>query len=454
LNWGKWGLANFAVHCSHQPDDSGAKASLAAWWMLCILFIAYVLSFLDRYAITMLVDPIKADLRLTDVQMSLVLGPAFALFYGLFAVPLGWAADRFDRRWVVSGGLTFWSVAAAGSGLATSFTSLFLLRASVGIGEAALLPAAYSLMGDKFPRRRLAIAMSIFQSGNKVGSAIAFGLTGAAIAYFSSLGPVALPLLGVLHPWQLTLIITGLPGVLIAPLMFTFSDPRRESALAQRQEGNFKDFAKREWRLLTAMAVGFSLITICGYSLTAWVPTYMSRRFEWTAGHYGPVLSAISLAGAFSMVVKGGIVDWLFSRGMMDAHLRFYTWILAACIPLALIAFHLSSALAFLIVYGAIQVVAIQYLVYLTATLQIVAPPQGRSRAVGTFLALFTMLGMGAGPTITAMLTDYVFRDPQKLGYSLAWVAGVCVPLAYVALRVAVAQVKPAMMRLSGSAAV
>jgi MFS family permease len=140
-------------------------AQIEPWWMVLVLLFIYMISILDRLVINMLVVPIQADMGFSDVQMSLLLGPAFALCNGLFGLPLGWAADRYSRRWVVFGGLVFWSLSTMAAGLTRSFTSLFGARMGVGIGEAALMPAAYSLIADKFPVKRMTTAMSIFGMG-------------------------------------------------------------------------------------------------------------------------------------------------------------------------------------------------------------------------------------------------------------------------------------------------
>lgn len=190
-------------------DIYSGRVPAASWWMLFVLFVLYVNSFIDRLVLTMLVSPIKADLQLSDVQVSILMGPAFAIFYALFGLPLGWAADRYPRRWVIYLGVSIWSMAAAAGGLAQSFVPLLLSRIGVGAGEASLTPAAYSLMGDNFPRRRLTIAMSIYQSGSQVGTAAAFAIGGLIIGFTTQMDTVVWPLLGVLRPWQLSLILTG-----------------------------------------------------------------------------------------------------------------------------------------------------------------------------------------------------------------------------------------------------
>ena len=411
----------------------------SAWWMLSVLLFFYVLSYLDRYIITMLVGPIKADLGLSDFQASLILGPAFAICYGIFGFPLGWAADRISRRWIVFSGVTLWSLATAASGLARGFGGLFVARAGVGAGEAALSPAAYSLISDKFPRHRVALASSIYQMGVKLGSAAAFSLGALAIAAATAYGAVTLPIVGLMRPWQLVFIITGLPSLLFALLAFSFAEPKRKgrSQVMRKGVGDLLVFARSHSLLLGLMLTGFALISLCAFSLTAWTPTYLERRFGWEPTQYGPALSIISVLSAATLVFKGGVLDWMFARGIKDAYLRLYTWLLTAALPAAVAAYFVDSAWIFLTLFAIIQVVVIPIMVYVVPTISLLAPNEVRGQLIAIFLMTSTVLGQGIGPMLVGALTDFVFQDEAKLGYSLATVLLVAIPLALIAFRLA-----------------
>ncbi len=424
----------------------------SAWWMLFVLFLLYVLSLFDRFILTMLVEPIKADLLLSDVQMSIILGPAFAIFYAICGLPLGWAADRYPRRWVIYLGVTFWSVSAMAGGFAKSFVHLLFARIGVGAGEASLTPAAYSLMGDRFPPRRLTTAMSLFQTGSMVGSATAFALGGLMIGFAGDIQASHLPVLGSMEAWQLALVLSGAPGILLALLVFTFSEPprgayKKPKAKVDPTDDRFIAFLRREWVLMSLMGVGFASITMIGYSLSSWTPTYIAREFSLTPQQYGPALGAVSMAAGATMVLKGWIVDWLYARGMQDAHLRFYSWLIAAAIPIALLAFNMHSFYSFIVIYALLQVFAIQFVVYLGATLQLVTPEALRARTLAMFLGLFSLLGYGLGPPITAILTDYVYGDESQLGLALLTINIVGLPITLICLRAALKQVPRAMAR-------
>lgn len=423
------------------------RTPLRSWWMLTVLLSLYVLSFIDRYIMTMLVVPIQRDTGLSDVQMSLIMGTAFAVFYALFGVPLGWAADRYPRRWVIYIGVTIWSLAAAGTGLARTFWTMFLARTFVGIGEASLTPAAYSLLADGFPRHRLTLALSIYQMGVKIGSAAAFAIGAAALAFAHTLVGIEWPVFGRLQEWEMVLIMTGAPGLFLALLVFSFTEPPRRQAKGpvSAERGQLFAFVKKERSLLGLMLSGFTLMTIAGYSLSSWVPTYLVRVFGMDPVEFGPILAVISLLAAGSMVIKGWFVDWLYVRGVRDAHLRFYSWLLGATAPAAFLLFFISNTWLFLILYGVIQVVAIQFAVYMGATLQIVVPSHLRAQTTALFLGVFTILGLGAGPIVVGAITDYVFADQHMIGYSLAIVVSTAYPLAFLAIRLALPQVRRAM---------
>jgi MFS family permease len=430
---------------SQGPDSAPAaapapsKAGWSAWWMLAVLLACYVLSALDKLVIYMLVDPIQKEMGLTDFQISLLIGPAFAICFGLAGYPLGWASDRLSRRWVIAGGVTFWSMATIATSLSKTFGGLFVAR----VGEAALAPSAYSLIADRFPRKRLTTALSIYGMGPKLGTAASFAIGGAVIGYASHLGHVDLPIVGTLSPWRLALLMIGLPGVFFAMLMFTFREPvrrgRKATAAAAKGLGSY---LKANWKLYGSLLIGFSFAGMAAGGLIAWAPTYMTRHFGWTAQHYGPIMGAVSLIAALSIMAKGVVIDWLYARGIQDAHVRFYTWLLAAAVPLTILAFVVQNPYAFILLYGAVNVVAVSFMLYVSATLQILAPSHFRGRITAIFMFMITVVAGGAAPTIIASLTDFVFQDKQALGLSLGLVSVTGLTLALLMLRYALIPLK------------
>jgi MFS family permease len=432
-----------------------ALASFDAWWTLAVVFLLYVFSYLDRFVITMVVTDVKRSLNISDLQMGLILGPAFSICFSAFAIPFGWASDRISRRWVIFGGVVIFGIATAVSGFATSFLALLLARIFVGVGEASLSPAALSLIGAKFPRNLMTTAISIYSMGPKVGSAAAFAIGGIAIAGAATMVNRHPELSGV-EPWRVVFLLTGLPAILVGLLVFTFRETPRPAVSASRQDSSAMSFLLKEWRLMLPMLTGFSLVIICGQSLIAWVPTYIARRFELDALHYGAILSVISMAGALTLVVKGGVMDWFYARGVKDIHLRFFTWILVATLPIVIGAFLVPTPGLFFALYAVVGIVTIPSIAYLSVAVQMVSPNALRGRIAATAMIPVTLVG-SLGPLIVGAITDHVFRDEARLGDSLALVLGTMIPSALLLLRIALKPLRAAVVaaeaRLSAAGA-
>lgn len=421
------------------------KATPGAWWMLAVLFGLYLFSFIDRYVITIMVPHIKESLDLTDVQIGLILGPAFALFYSVFGLPLGWVADNFPRRWLIFLGAALFGLATAASAFAGGFVALFIARMCVGIGEASLSPAAYSLMADKFPRNLFGTASAIYNTAAKLGTASAYTIGGVAIGLAAG-WQMGLPVIGEMEPWRIVFLLTGIPSIMIGALVFTFREPPRTSVV--KKDGvpteNIVGFLKSQRRLLIPMLLGFSLMAVCSFALAAWAPTYIARRFEWSPLQYGPILGAVSMAAALTLVFKGALVDWLFTRGGKDAYVRFYTWLLMGCLPIAAVTFFIPNAIVFMICYGILQVVALPTIVFMSAAIQLIVPGNLRGQIVSVFLFCLTVIGGSTGPLLVAVLTDYVFRDDLMVGYSMAVVVCLAMPCALVLLRLSLKPLRDA----------
>ena len=198
-----------------------------SWYIVGVLTVAYTCSFIDRSVLGLMVGPIRDELGITDTQFSLLQGLAFAIFYTLLGIPIARLADRTNRRNIVAAGIALWSLMTALCGLARSFGSLFMARVGVGVGEAALAPAAFSLITDLFPRKKVGRAIGTYQTGLFVGYGLSVILGGWLVGTLEQGPPLELPLLGELSAWRATLVIVGLPGLVIALLCLTFREPAR-----------------------------------------------------------------------------------------------------------------------------------------------------------------------------------------------------------------------------------
>ena len=203
-------------------------SALRGWVVTIILLIAFTFSFVDRQVLNLLVEPIRNDLAVTDTQISFLQGFAFALTYVLMSIPLGRMVDKFNRVGIMIGGVLVWSATTVACGLSRNYTQLLFARFGVGAGEAALTPAAWSVLSDYFPPERLARPISVYLMGPYLGAGLAM-IAGAEVLDWSrTVDEVSLPLVGVVAPWQATFIAVGLPGILIVMLLACIREPTRK----------------------------------------------------------------------------------------------------------------------------------------------------------------------------------------------------------------------------------
>ena len=222
-------MSTEAVAVPAQPQES--RASLRyAWYIVGVLTFVYVFSFVDRQIFSLLVRPLRHDLHISDTQVSYLIGLGFVVFFALFGIPIGRLADIYSRRLIIALGLVTWSLFTAACGLAHTFPQMLLLRMGVGAGEAALSPAAYSLITDYFPRNRLATAISVYSMGIYIGSGLALIVGGMVVEETSRMPAVQVPVLGLMASWRLTFLIVGGPGALVSLLVLTVREPLRRAA--------------------------------------------------------------------------------------------------------------------------------------------------------------------------------------------------------------------------------
>lgn len=415
-----------------------------AWWTACVLTILYSLSLMDRQIVTLLVQDIRADLHISDFQVGLLHGLAFALFYVTFGLGFGWAADRFPRRGIVFFGVTLWSLAAASCGLARNFTEFLCGRFGVGAGEAALNPAAYSILADSFPKRRLATAMSLFGCGSVIGGAAASAFGGWLIEALPR--AALLPVVGELERWRLVLILTGLPGLLIAFLVWTFREPARRGRMQARQasHGSVATFMKGRWRFFTGHFVGHGLLAAGAIGFGVWMPTYMLRKFDLPISTVGVIVGGmVAVFGLTGTMLSGALADRMFSKGRKDAHLFMFVVIALVQTAAAIAAIYAQSLLGFL-GFTAIVLALASYTGTAAAALQIVTPAEYRGQVSSFYLVVFTLLGIGLGPTLVGAFTTFLFADDMMVGWAMALNAALLLPLAAVFLAFAMKPMRAA----------
>lgn len=418
-------------------DDNRREPSypspVYAWYVVVVLTIAYTVSFIDRQVMALLVEPIRADLEISDTQMSLLLGLAFAIFYTLLGIPIARLADRFSRRGIIAAGIATWCLMTAACGLSRNYVQLFVARVGVGVGEAALSPGALSIMSDYFPKKTRGRAVAFYTMGISLGVGLAMILGGQVIALVSAAPPVHLPVVGELQPWQTVFIIVGLPGIAVALLMATVREPERKGQMigeaGASPEGHLplaavvRFFAQR-WRMYGSHFFGMSTVGILSYGFFAWIPTMFIRTWDWSVSDIGLGYGVVTLlAGPVSIVLASWLPEFLMKRGAEDAHMRAALYLnlmgVVSAIATPLMPTPTLALLALLPMTAGVLASTSAGI----AALMIVTPNQMRAQASALYYFVVNILGLTAGPTGIAIFTDYVFRDESMLRYSVGSVA-------------------------------
>jgi MFS family permease len=405
-----------------------------AWYVVGLLTFAYVISFIDRQIVALLIRPIRADLGLTDFQMSWILGPAFALCFSLFGLPLGYFADRVRRTRLVAAGIAVWCLMTAACGFAENAFQLFLARMGVGLGEAALAPCALSLISDLFPRRALARPIGVYSMGVSMGSGIALIVVGQVVAWLEAGGLEWFTGLGIDAPWRAAFMLVGLPGLLLAPLLFAVREPARMERLAPGTSdgacsptaanalslGDTWRFIARQWRIYLPLFAGKMVFNLMAYA-HYWITPMFERTWGWKAADVGRAYGSVVLAAGLIGVNLGGwLCDRGYRAGRRDTALRAMCWALAIVIPLHAIApLAPSGQLALVLFFPPLVAAALASSAAATATM-LVTPNEYRGQVAALSLLVAGGLGQVLGPTSVAFLTDFVFRDEAEVRYSLS----------------------------------
>ena len=422
------------------PDGLALSATapwpspLRAWYAVAVLVLAFVFSFVDRIVIALLVEPIKADLGISDFGIGLLQGFAFALFYALLGIPIGRLSDRVSRRGIIATGIAIWSLMTAACGLARSFFGLFLARVGVGVGEATLSPAAYSMISDYFPREQLGRALGVYQSGAFFGAGIAFLVGGAAVQMLSVYDGQVLPVLGEVRMWQLAFFVVGLPGLLVALLMLTVQEPARRGKAAGIGTGiplrDVLAYMNSHRRLFVAHFTGFALLVVPITTVLAWAPTYLSRVLGFARAESGFVLGLILLIVSPAAVYFGGwLIDGGPKRGYADVLCRVGIGADLALIPLSLFATTGTDPKLALWLFGPLIFCACISQAAAPTVIQIMVPNEMRAQISAVWMLCMNLISTIAGPTLVGFITVYVLMDDMAVGQSIALVNVLSAPV-------------------------
>lgn len=382
--------------------------------VVLLLGLLYIVSYLDRLILALLVEPVRAEFGVSDTAIALLLGPVFALFSGVFSLPLGWLADRVNRTRLILAGVLCWTAATIATGFAQSFETVAFLRVGVAIAEAVLFPAAISMIADIFPTERRAAATSAF---------VAFGVFGAFGAF--TLGGIAVHLLGTepvslfgasLAPWRATFVVVALPGLLVAALFALFvREPQRTapaSAAAAALASAAKAFVRRWIALFAMLFVASALGQAILLGVSSWLPTLLVRNFGFEAGKAGIMFGLIGVTAALAgLAAAPRIAGYFRDRGQPQAlPLICAGAILLGALPL-LASLAATSATALLVMLAVGYFFLVPSGTYAIFAINWTVPP----RATGLFAAAYTFINsivaVGLGPLVVAMVSDHLGGD-------------------------------------------
>jgi MFS family permease len=439
-----------------EPERAiSSRPSLNNANVVFMLTLASTLSFIDRQILNVMIGPIKRDLGgLSDTEISLIIGLAFSLIYSLATLPVARIADRGNRRNVIAIGIFSWSAMTALAGMANTYWQLFLARMGVGIGEASLGPASTSLLADAYQPDRLPLAYGIVGAAPFIGTGLANIVGGPLIDFLEARPLMTLPIFGEMYSWQTVLVTVGLPGVLVALLMFTVAEPARLGAakpdgFAWRELGQF---VRSRSRYLTAHFIAYLCLSMQGFAFLAWVVELFVRKHDWTRTEIGLTYGTIALTvGIAGSVWAGFYAGRMIGEGREDGPMRLTLWGTIGLAPVAITMPLVDDAIV-----AAVMLLPITFFMAMppglsNAALQAIAPNQMRGQLIALYLICVSFLSYLFAPLIIGLMNDYVFGREDAIDISLATLAAVNYTIAAIALSMSLKPLRAAIERIRES---
>ena len=395
---------------------------------------AYTVAFIDRQILSLLVQPIKEDLGISDTQIGLLAGLAFAIFYSFIGIPIAKLADTKNRVTIISVGVALWTFMTALCGLTKTYFYLFLARVGVGVGEAALSPAAYSMIADYFPKEKLGRAIGVYVIGLYLGAGLAMLVGSAVISMVSNMPLIELPYYGIIKPWQLTFLLVSIPGILVLILLLTIREPERMSHTGSEMQDQttFKEVVIYLWglrKIFINLNIGICIngAVIAGFMV--WIPEWLRRTFEIDIVDAGLIYGlALLIFGSIGPFMGGWVSDYLAKKNYKDAPMRTVLYAAILTIPFAAI-----MPLAPNLFFGVILLCIVTFLFSVPqglppVVMQLIAPNHMRAQTTAIFMLFSNLFSYAFGAAIIAVITDYIGYE-NALKYSMSIVSICLIPI-------------------------
>ncbi len=419
---------------SSSPDSAKSEpfpSPIYAWFVVSLLILAAFIGYIDRQIPAIVSGPMQEDLGVSDTEISSLYG-IFALFYAIAGIPIAWLADRKSRKYILAIGIFFWSAMTMVSGLTRNFAIITLARIGVGVGEATLTPVQNSLVGDYFPREKIALALSVLQAGPIIGSGIGFIIGGYVFDLAERLPPVVMPGMGELKPWQLTFFYMGIPGFLIAIMFLLIREPVRRQTLGavktakdKPEAGVLSGFYRQYWKTLIPHHLGFLCFALLGYAFVFWTIPLFTRVHGLDAADASITFGWIFVfAGPLGPIIVAYVAKWLAQKGRHDANIVVpMLGALIGVFVVAAIPLMPSPTWAF-ILYAPALIFVNSPFAMAYASLTVIAPASIRARVAAVYM-LVSSFGMFLGPPIAGAFNDVVFPGTDGVRWSLITVTAI-----------------------------
>jgi MFS family permease len=388
-------------------DETAERVAPYAWYALSLLTIVYALNFLDRTLIYILFTPIQKELSFSDTQLAFIGPTAFAIFYTVLGIPFGRMADRRTRKYLIGAGLAVWSLFSGLTGFAGSFYTILLCRMMVGVGEATLGPAAFSLLSDYFPPRMRATTQAIYSSGISIGGGIAYMLGGWIAGKYG---------------WRWAFYLLGFPGLLLAALVLLLREEARG-----RTETKAVSYTSRDWKILFQsvplryLYLGYALFGLGANNLGIWGPSFLIRVHRWDVKLVGLFAGLISVAAGVPGTILGGYITDIMRRKGRGGRMLFSACAALVSVPLWLATLFSNNPTVLIVSNFILLGLILMWVAPAAADVHEIAGPQLRGLGIGIYFFTIIIAAYGVGALLIGKLNDWagVASNPQMMRYTL-----------------------------------